>query len=72
MRASLELLLGRPAAFPLELTLSNGEKVVLPHPDHAVVHSKTRDLVIFPDDGPFSVVVNPAQIVSLRARRANS
>jgi hypothetical protein len=70
MRASLDRLLDRPGAFPLELTLSNGEKHVLPHPDHADVHPKTRDLVIYPDDGRFSVVINPAQIVSIRMRRA--
>ena len=70
MRASLERLLGRPRDFPVEVTLASGDKFVLPHPDHAVVHTKTRDLVIYPDDGPFSVVVNTAQIVCIRARRS--
>jgi len=69
MRASLERLLGRPVDFPVEITLSSGEKYLLPHPDHAHMHPNTRDLVIYPDEGPFSLVVNPEQIVSYRTIR---
>lgn len=69
MRASLERLLGRPVDFPVEVTLFNGEKHLLPHPDHAHLHPNTRDLVLYPDEGPFSLVVNPEQIVSLRTLR---
>lgn len=72
MRASLEKLLGRPVEFPLEITLSSGEKHLLPHPDHAQMHPNTRDLVIYPDEGPFSLVVNPDQIVSVKALRKAS
>jgi len=72
MCASLERLLGRPVDFPLEITVSTGEKYVLPHPDHAHLHPNTRDLVVYPDDGPFSVVVNPDQIVSIRSERKAS
>ena len=72
VRASLEKLLGRPVDFPLEITLSSGEKHLLPHPDHAQMHPNTRDLVIYPDEGPFSLVVNPDQIVSVKALRKAS
>ena len=72
MRASLDRLLGRPVDFPAEITLLSGEKYVLPHPDHAHMHPNTRDLVIYPDEGPFSLVVNPEHIVSIRTLRKAS
>jgi hypothetical protein len=68
MRASLERILGRPVDFPVEITLSSGDTYLLPHPDHA----NTRDLIIYPDVGPFSLVVNPDQIVTIRPVRKAS
>ena len=73
MRASLERLLRRPIEFPLEVTLASGDRHLLPHPDHAQMHPNTRDLVLYPDedDAPFSLVINPDQIVSvLKVRSA--
>jgi len=69
MRASLERLLGRPVVFPLEVTLASGDRHLLPHPDHAQMHPNTRDLILYPDEEnpPFLVVINPDQIVSVRA-----
>lgn len=72
MRASLDRLLGRPVDFPLEVTLSSGERYLLPHPDHAHMHPNTRDLVLYPDEGPFSVVINPDQIASIQCIRRAS
>jgi hypothetical protein len=72
MRASLERLLGRPVEFPVEITLSSGEKHLLPHPDHAHLHPNTRDLIIYPDEGPLSLVINPDQIVSIHTVRKAS
>jgi len=31
-------MLGHPRAFPLELTLTTGEKHIVPHPDYVHVH----------------------------------
>ena len=72
MRASLERLLGRPVEFPVEITLSSGEKHLLPHPDHAHLYPNTRDLIIYPDEGPLSLVINPDQIVSIHTVRKAS
>lgn len=74
MRASLEKILGRPVDFPLEITLASGEVHLLPHPDHAQMHPNTRDLVVYPDEdgGPFSLVINPSQITSIRPLRKAS
>ena len=61
----------RPIEFPLEVTLASGDRHLLPHPDHAQMHPNTRDLVLYPDedDAPFSLVINPDQIVSVRTVR---
>ncbi|MGH7958259.1 MAG: hypothetical protein ACREH8_14800 [Opitutaceae bacterium] len=73
MRASWDRILGRPVEFPAEITLSSGEKYVLPHPDHAHMHHNTRDLLIYPEDGGlFPLVINPDQIVSIRSLRQAS
>jgi len=53
----------------LEITLSSGDKHLLPHPDHAYIHPRTADLILYPDSGPFSIVINPDHIVSLRTRQ---
>ena len=57
MRASLERLLGRPVDFPAEITLSSGEKYVLPHPDHAHMTG----------GGIFEMIM-PEQIAKIRAK----
>jgi hypothetical protein len=69
MRASLERLMGSSVDFPIEISLASGDRYLLPHPDHAHLHPNTRDLIIYPDEGPLSLVVNPDQIVSLRTVR---
>lgn len=65
MRVSLERLLGRPVDFPVEIALLRRKPVCCRIPT-------TRDLVIFPDEGPFSLVVNPDQVMSIRAVRKAS
>ena len=74
MRASFDELLGRPVEFPIELSLSSGEKYVLPHPDHAHIHPNHRDLLIYPEEPRvfFSIILNPDQIVSVRSLRKAS
>jgi hypothetical protein len=72
MRASLDKILRRPVEFPVEVTLTSGEKHLLPHPDHVHMHPNTRDLILYPDEGPFSLVLNPDQITSIRCVRQAS
>jgi hypothetical protein len=68
---SVERLLGSAKHFPVEITLSSGDRHVIEHPDHAGLHWKTDDLIIFPDEGDFTVVINPAHIVQVRPLRRN-
>lgn len=74
VRASLDALFGRPIEFPVELTVSTGEKYVLPHPDHAHIHPNHRDLLIYPEEPrvAFPIILNPDQIVSVRSLRKAS
>jgi hypothetical protein len=66
---SLELLLVSAKDFPLEISLSSGEKFLLPHPDHVQMHPDKKSLVIYPDTGAFSVVVDPMHVTSVRPIR---
>jgi hypothetical protein len=68
MKKSLERLMLSPRDFPLEITLSSGEKHFLPHPDHLQMHPDAENLIVYPDVGPFSLVVNPEQVVSIKPR----
>lgn len=70
---SVERLLGAAKHFPLEITLSSGDKHVIDHPDHATVHPRTKDLIIFPDEGDeFTLAINPAHIVQVRPLRGKN
>jgi hypothetical protein len=67
---SVERLLGTAKHFPVEITLSSGDRHVIEHPDHATVHPKTKGLIVFPEDGEeFSLAINPDQIVSIKPWR---
>ena len=67
---SVERLLGSAKHFPVEITLSSGGKHVIEHPVHATVHPKTKDLILFPDEGDeFSLALDPAHIVQIRPLR---
>jgi hypothetical protein len=68
---SVERLLGSAKHFPVEITLSSGDRHVIEHPVHATIHPRTKDLIIFPDEGEeFSLAINPAHIVQIRPVRA--
>jgi hypothetical protein len=72
---TLEQLMSSPGDFPLEITLSSGDRHRLPHPEHLQRHPHHGDFVIYPDTGPFSLVISARHVVSLRpirrrARRA--
>jgi hypothetical protein len=68
MRA-VERLLGSARDFPVEITLSSGDRHIIEHPDYATVHPKTGDLIIFPDEGDFTLAINTGQITQIRPLR---
>jgi beta-glucosidase-like glycosyl hydrolase len=67
---SVERLLGSAKHFPVEIARSSGDRHVIDHPDHATVRPKTKDLIIFPDEGDeFWLAINPVHIVQIRPLR---
>jgi len=58
--------------FPVEITLSSGDKYLVPHPDYTFLHPNKKDVTIYPENGPYCVMINPAHIVSLRPLRTAS
>jgi hypothetical protein len=62
-------LLGSPKEFPVELTLSNGERYLVPHPDFVRTHPNLRDVVVYPENEPFALEINPAAIAEVRPIR---
>jgi hypothetical protein len=69
---TLEQIIGSSKDFPLEITLSSGDRYVLPHPDYLQRHPHKGDYVIYPVKGPFHVIVNAKHIVSLKPVRAKA
>ena len=64
---TLARLLEAAKEYPLEITLSSGDKHQIPHPDYIHRHPNQKDFVIYPDKGEyFSVIINPAQVVQLK------
>jgi len=66
---ALERLMLTPEDFPLEVTLSSGDRYVIPRHDYTFLHPNKQDVVLFPDSGPYHVLVNPAHIVSFKPLR---
>ncbi len=67
---SVERLLGSAKHFPVEITLSSGDRHIIGHPDYATIHPKTGDLIFHPEEGDeFSMAVNPAHVVQIRPLR---
>jgi hypothetical protein len=67
---SLDRMLANAKLFPIELTLTSGDRVQIPHPDYAHRHPVTKDLLVYPQTGPFLLTINPAQIAKIEANGA--
>jgi hypothetical protein len=65
---SFKDILGYPRKFPLELTLTTGERHVIPHPDYAYVHPDGTIFLFLPQ-GPYEVAIDPRHIVKMRPAR---
>lgn len=62
----LNRLLEAAKEYPLEITLSSGDKHIIPHPDYIHRHPNGRQFVIYPDKGDYySVTIDPAHVVQV-------
>ena len=64
---SLNRLLELAREYPLEITLSSGDKHRIPHPDYIHRHPNQRDLVYYPDKGEYySITINPLHVTQVK------
>lgn len=66
MRTIREIL-KTPVTFPVQLTVTSGQSLVIEHPDFTYLNPNTGDLWHFPKDGPI-VVIDPAHIVKVEPK----
>ena len=70
MHDDLRALLSNPRVFPVELTLTNGEKIRIPHPDFVHFPPRMKDIVYFPPHaGALFELIAPGQVAKVRARK---
>ncbi|MSU50043.1 MAG: hypothetical protein EXS37_13315 [Opitutus sp.] len=63
---SLNKLLELAKEYPLELTLSSGDKHRIPHPDYIHRHPNGKHFVIYPDKGDYySVTIDPKHVTQV-------
>ena len=69
MKDDLKTLLTNPEVFPVEITLSSGDKIRITHPDYVHYSQKMGQIFFYPQDehGVFEMIV-PEQIAKVRAR----
>jgi hypothetical protein len=69
MKEDLKALLTNPEVFPVELTLSSGDKVKINHPDFVFYSPKLGQIFLYPQDGQgtFEWIV-PEQIAKIKAK----
>lgn len=74
MKDDLRKLLTNPEVFPVELTLSSGDKIKILHPDFVHVSGKLGKIFFYPQDdgGGVFEMITPEQIVKIRAKTKRS
>lgn len=70
MKEDLRALLTNPEVFPVELTLTSGEKIKIAHPDYVHYSGKLGKIFFYPQasgGGVFEMIV-PEQIAKIQAK----
>ncbi len=70
MKEDIRALLTNPEVFPVELTLTSGDKVKIDHPDYVHYSGKLGKIFYYPQEtggGVFEMIF-PAQIAKIRAK----
>ena len=73
MQDDLHKILTNPEVFPVELTLTSGDKIRILHPDYVLFSRKMDRIIYFPEDGPdlFEMIL-PRQVARIRAHKKKS
>lgn len=64
----LRALLTNPEVFPVELTLSSGDKIKIEHPDFVHCSAKLGKIFVYENGGGVFEMILPSQIVKVRAK----
>ena len=69
MKDDLHALLTNPQVFPVEITLTSGDKIKIEHPDYVHYARKMEKIFFYPKAGGglFEMIL-PAQIAKIRGR----
>ncbi|HXB01681.1 MAG TPA: hypothetical protein VNV15_02550 [Opitutaceae bacterium] len=70
MKEDLHALLTNPEVFPVELTLTSGDKIRIDHPDYVHFSGKLGKVFFYPREsgGGIFEMIMPEQIAKIRAR----
>ena len=65
----LKTLLTNPEVFPVELTLTSGDKIKIGHPDYVFFSQKMGQIFLYPQDGRGKFEwIEPTQITKIRGK----
>jgi hypothetical protein len=70
MHDDIRALLTNPGVYPVELTLTSGDRILIRHPDYVHYSRKLGKIFFYPqehDGGVFEMIL-PAQIAKIRAK----
>ncbi|HYD85817.1 MAG TPA: hypothetical protein VEA63_17235 [Opitutus sp.] len=69
MKNDLHALLTKPEVFPVEITLTSGDKIKIGHPDYVHYARKLGKVFFYPEEGGgvFEMIM-PEQIAKVRGR----
>ncbi len=69
MKEDLHALLTNPEVFPVEITLTSGDKIKIEHPDYVHYARKLGKIFFYPEEGGgvFEMII-PAQIAKIRGK----
>jgi len=69
VKDDLHALLANPEVFPVELTLTSGDKIKIAHPDYVHYARKLGKIFFYPDEGGgiFEMIL-PNQIAKIRGK----
>jgi hypothetical protein len=65
----LKMLLTNPEVFPIEISLTSGDKIKITHPDYVFFSPKMGQIFLYPQDGQGEFEwIEPQQIAKIRAK----
>jgi hypothetical protein len=64
----IRALLANPEVYPVELTLTSGDKILIVHPDYVHYSGKLGKIFFYPQEGGVFELIVPDQVAKIRAK----